>query len=270
MPKVSVIIVSFNTKELIEKCLRSIKGPWEIIVVDNASTDGSAEIIKKKYPNVTLIESKTNLGFARANNLAMKKASGEYFLLLNSDAFLQDDTIINCLKTKADVVGCKLTYPDGRFQPSAGELPNPLNMTMWLLGMSNSYHPKSIKSGPKGWITGAFMFIKREVYETTGGFDEKIFMYGEEVEWCKRITDAGYKIWYTSEFSIVHIQGGSGGQALVKEMQGIKYYFSKHHPQYLDLIKFLILLGSIMRLIAFTMLGNKSRQLAYKQILTGL
>ncbi len=282
MDKVSIIIVSYNTKDITDRCLASIKEDAEIIVVDNASTDSSAEMITQKYPKAKLIVCKTNLGFTGGNNLGMAKANGDYFLLLNSDAFLEKDTLGKCLEhiAKFDVIGCKLTYDDGKLQPSAGYLPNPINTFLWVFGIDTlpivkklipSVHPKYpeffSKNRQVGWVTGAFMFLRREVYTKTGGFDEKYFMYTEEVDWCKRIINHGFKVWYVSDFSVVHLQGASQqnmNKALVREMQGMVYYFEKYYPQWP--MRMIIKLGNFARVLAFKIMGQPKRAAVYKEI----
>jgi GT2 family glycosyltransferase len=295
MLKVSVIIVSFNTLDITEKCLRHLVDSnlknKEIIVVDNASSDGSAQMITQKFPEVKLIKSDKNLGFTGGNNLGLKQASGEFILLLNTDAFVQPDTLDKCLEIFSkhpdyDVLGCKLTFADGTFQPSAGYLPNPLNTFLWVWGvdvlplfkqMIHSVHPQGsefFKAREVGWITGAFMFMKRVVYEKTSGLDEHFFMYMEEIEWCKRIYQAGYKIWYEPSIEIVHLMGASNNfdlsQAYFKEMQGLIYFFKKHYPELAGFMKLLIRGGNLARVIAFTIVGMPDRAETYKQILASL
>lgn len=291
MDKISIIIVSYNTKAITEKCLESVqnsnlKNQIEVIVVDNASTDGSVEMIKTEFPKVKLLANKENLGFAKGNNLGMQKATGEYILLLNSDAFLGKDTLSKCLDymDQADVIGCKLTYADGSLQPSAGYLPNPLNTFLWVWGIDtlpifknfiSSVHPQQprwfIKNREVGWVTGAFMFMKRKVFEKTGGFDNQYFMYGEEIDWCKRIHIAHFKIMLIADFSVVHLVGASQQSrknAYVREMQGMVYYFKKHYP-YLPM-QLVIKFGNLARVFAFKVAGKSDRAAIYQEIFNSL
>jgi dTDP-4-dehydrorhamnose reductase len=196
------------------------------------------------------------------------------------DAFLQKDTLTKCLNYDFDVFGCKLTFEDGSLQPSAGYLPNPINSFLWIWGIDTwpilknmlpMVHPKNsgffAKSKPIGWVTGAFMFMKRSVFEKTGGFDEKYFMYGEEIEWCKRINDAGFKVGYIADFSIVHLQGASQpnrDRAFVNELQGLIYYFKKHYSFWP--MRFIIKWGSLARILAFKIAGKPDRAVVYKKI----
>jgi len=298
---VSVIILSFNTKDITNKCLGKLylakkaadkqMIETEVIVLDNASSDGSVEMIRNKHPWVKLIVSRQNTGFAKGNNIAMQEASSEYFLLLNSDAFVEKLTLVKAVNyfekhPEVDVLGCRLNYPDGTFQPSAGELPGPNNIATWLLGLElipatyrflSPIHPKNIsyfsRDREVGWVMGSFMMLRRKVYEKTKGFDENFFMYTEEVEWCKRIKKAGFKIFYTPSFSVVHIGKASSKfvetTPLVREMTGMKLFFKKHHPDYLAFLSLLIWFSSVLRLIVFGLFGKKEKARAYWRIISG-
>lgn len=288
---ISVVIVSYNTKDITDKCLNCIGDQAEVIVVDNASTDGSVEMIRRKYPKVKLLAQKTNTGFTGGNNIGMQASSGDYILLLNSDAFLEKDTLRKCLdymqtNPRCDVLGCRLTFADGSFQPSAGYLPNPINTFLWVWGVDvlpvfkhliPSVHPQQaafFTARQVGWVTGAFMFMKRPVYEKTRGFDEKFFMYMEEVDWCKRIDQAGFQVWYTPNFSVVHLQGASNkfdmSRGLVREMQGLVYYFNKHYRYISGLMKLVIWWGNLARIVAFTVVGKPERADVYRTIIKAL
>jgi GT2 family glycosyltransferase len=290
---ISIIIVNWNTKDVTDECLADIKKTIdegklnvEVIVVDNGSTDGSSGMILRKYPWVNLVTSKENLGFAKGNNLGFKKTNpkNKYLLLLNSDAFIRKDTFIKSIKyfeenNKCDVLGCKLENKDGRLQPSAGFLPTPLTVSLWMIGLNRfGVHPKNKdffeKSREVGWITGAFVFMKREVFEKTRGFDEKFFMYMDEVEWCKRAKNLGYHIFYTPGFSVTHLDKASAQglpENLIRvyglEILGLKYYLRKYYHDHLIYLLPIIRLGILTRLIAFKFLGRELRQKAYSQIL---
>ena len=298
----SVIIISYNTCEITKECLsrlipairqfeQSVGLKIEVILVDNNSSDGTADIVKKNYPWVRLIVSKENLGYAKANNLAMKKARGKYFLLLNSDAFVRKNTLVKTWRfggdNKYDVVACRLNYKNEELQPSAGFLPNPLNITTWMLGIANfplirnlappvhvKYPAFFKKPREIGWAMGAFMFLKREVFEITGGFDEYYFMYTEEVEWFKRIHDLGFKVMYTPNFSIIHLDkassGGDNSRAIIAEKTGLIYYSKKHLSGWTGYIRLLIYLGSFWRTVGFIALGRPRQALAHKKVLKSI
>ena len=191
---VSIIIVNWNEKEMLRKCLESIKSntiyyPYEIIVVDNNSNDGSQEMIKMYFPWVKLIENKENLGFSRANNIGIKTSKGEYVLLLNNDTEVKKGWLMNLIEfaennKKFGVVGPKLLYQDGSVQQLKG-------------------YPDTSKE--VDFVTGAAFLIKREVINKVGLLDEGFSpIYYEDKDYCMRVLKAGYKIGYTSSSVIVH------------------------------------------------------------------
>lgn len=300
-PDISIVTASYNTREITDKCLKYLgravgyarrKGyEVEVVVVDNGSKDRSAEMIAKKYPWVKLTISKVNTGFSGGNNLGMKQSSGKYILLLNLDAFVKEETLVESLEYMkrnkgCDVMGVRLLNKDGSLQPTAGYLPGPGNTLQWLLGLDvvdefpaawrlvQVMHPRNpgffAKEREVGWIMGAFMFMKREVYEKTGGFDEKIFMYMEEVEWCKRMRDEGFRIWYVPSIAVTHLGQASSGfdlrKPLIREMEALPYYFAKHYPEWVGIIKLAMKAGVGLRWLAFNVLGQKERADIYREM----
>jgi len=292
----STIVLSYNTKDITDECLRrlqssvvscqrKLKNKIEIIVLDNASSDGSVEMIKRNHPYVRLIESKENTGFSKGNNIGLKQAKNPYILLLNSDVYVEDDSITASLEyfqknPDCDVLGPKLIFGDGSFQPSAGNLPSPFNIPCWILGLSLipvvkeltfPFHPnyKSFFSNAKevGWVSGAFFMLKREVFIKVGGFDESIFMYLEEVELCKRIDLAGFNIWYVPSIQVTHLHGASSSAdksvIFIRELSGLKVYLKKYYCLAYPLVKVFLILGLIIRIIAFSFLGKFNRANAY-------
>ncbi len=228
---VSIIIVSFNTRDLLRKCLQSIiqeaaQTKHEIIVIDNASKDHSAEMVAQEFPEVRLIRSDVNLGFGVANNAAIKMAQGQYILLLNSDAFLHERALEKALhnistEPRVGIGGGRLVGPQGEWQPSARLFPSFLNEFLQMSGLAAKY-PKSRFFGRYNrtwdfpehscltdWITGAFAIIPRVVFEAVGGFDENFFLYYEEVDLCKRIKDKGYTVAYWGDVIVTHLGGES-------------------------------------------------------------
>lgn len=302
-PGLSIIIVSWNTKDVTDKCLRYLKAAvdnvcdkldTEVIVVDNNSNDGTSEMVEKKYPWVKLIRSGINLGYAKGNNLGFKNSNSKnkYLLLLNSDAYVEKDTLANSLdyfinNKECDVLGCKLLRGNGTLQPSGGYLPTPVSVWSWFWGLDlvplinkffNQFHPRDnefFKSDRKvGWVQGAFLFMAREVFEKTKGFDEKLFMYMDEVEWSRRVYDFGYNIFYTPRFSITHLDRASAHQNSEKmaqtyslEVIGLVYYLRKYYPEKLSLLLPLLRLGAYLRWFAFFILGNETRKQAYMKVL---
>lgn len=292
----SVIILSYNTKDITKRCLihllqakdyceKRLGNKIEVIVLDNASEDESAEMVRQDYPWVKLIKSKENTGFSKGNNIAMKKAKYPYMLLLNSDVYMEEDSLYKALayfrvNLNCDVLGARLDYASGKLQPSAGNLPNPLNIIFWILGLSllplidvliPPFHPKNksffSKAHQAGWIMGAFFALKREIFEKTSGFDEDLFMHMEEVEWCKRINAMGFKIWYVPQVEVIHLHGASTrfdlSASFLNELTGIKYYLKKHYFFWYLPTKLFLILGLILRTIVFSLLGKTQRARIY-------
>lgn len=235
MIDISVIIVNYNVKELLEQCIASVLNAApglkvEIIIVDNNSFDGSVSYIKSKFPagsGVRIIESPVNLGFAKANNLGAAEAKGEYLLILNPDTILQEDTLVKTLEfyrsnTNTGALTCKLILPNGKLDLACRRsFPTPSVAVYRILGLSKLF-PKSRLFGKYNLtyldendthevdaIVGAFMLIKASVYREVKGFDEDYFMYGEDLDLCFRIKKAGYKVYYYPGTSIIHYKGES-------------------------------------------------------------
>lgn len=292
----SVIILSYNTKDVTLRCLSKLKTSIDfcknklgnkiaVVVLDNASEDGSVQAIKKEFPWVKLIEEKENTGFSKGNNIAMKKSKNTYILLLNSDVYLQENSLYKALayfrvNLNCDLLGARLNYSDGRLQPSAGSLPNPLSLIFWILGLSllplvnkfiPQFHPRDrrffSKAHQVGWVMGAFLVLKRKIFETTGGFDENLFMHMEEVEWCKRIKDVSYKVWYVPQVEVVHLHGASTNfdltSGFLNELKGIKYYLLKHYRFYYLPVKIFLLFGLLLRFIVFSIFKKPTRARVY-------
>lgn len=229
--QLSIIIVNYNAQDLLRACLISVFEhtkaiDFEVIVVDNASTDGSREMLEQRFLNVKKILNSVNHGFAAANNQAIKQASGDYILLLNSDTVVPDEAINKTLEymrrnPEAGIVGCKLLNPDGTLQPSCRSFPSIWNLfteSLFLYRVFNGtelfgkyymsfFDHESIREVEV--VMGAFMLIRREVFEQVGLFDEDYFMYAEETDFCYRAYKLGYKTYFFPEASIIHIGGGS-------------------------------------------------------------
>ncbi len=231
----SVIIVSYNVEHFLRRTIQSVYRAQqdlnlEVFVVDNASKDGSVEMVRSTFPQVKLIESDKNLGFAKANNLALKQASGKFLMLLNPDCILQEKTLttlIQFLKDNPDAgaVGPKLLNRDGTFQAtSKRSVPTPWVSFCKLSGLSKLF-PKSrvFNRYELGYLdpdevnevevlTGAAIMITREVYDKVGGLSEDYFMYGEDIDWSRAIANAGWKVFYVPTTQIVHYKGESTRQ----------------------------------------------------------
>lgn len=230
--EVSIIIVSYNTKALLRQCLDSITEagitvPYEIIVVDNASVDGSAEMVAEEYPGITLVRNDENLMFAKGNNQGIVLAASKYILLLNSDTVIHRvmvDGLVAFMDShpKAAAVGPKVVNPDGSLQSKGAPLPSVTQTALAICGVlqNNRLEKPTSKVLPGycwreddirkvGWISGCCMMLRARVVKAIGGLLEELFFYREEVEWCYRAQKAGYEIWYYPAMSIVHLGGMS-------------------------------------------------------------
>ncbi|HUW24325.1 MAG TPA: glycosyltransferase family 2 protein [Patescibacteria group bacterium] len=241
--KLSIIILSWNTRELLNQCLKSLElGPEvEVIVVDNGSTDGSAQAVKKEFPGVKLIINKENLGFSKGNNEGIKRAQGDYIMLLNSDTLIKKGAIeklINFLDEHSEIgiVGPKLLNQDGSPQSNCGRFPNLLVALVMLFaehwGADNFVRCSPAKSGLADWLMGAAFMARKEVFEKIGGLDEQLFMYMEEVEWFYRSRKAGFLTYFFKEAEIIHLGRGSAKHGkkdpIINIYRGLLYFYRKH------------------------------------------
>ncbi len=230
--KLSVVIVNYNVEYFLEQCLLSVKRAMkgiegEVFVVDNNSLDNSVTMVRRKFPEVHLIENKANVGFSRANNQAIKKAKGEYILLLNPDTVVEDDTfkkVIDFMDThpEAGGLGVKMVDGSGNFLPESKRgLPTPATAFYKMFGLSSLFPRSKVfskyhlgyldndKIHEVDVLAGAFMLLRKSVLDITGLLDESFFMYGEDIDLSYRITQAGYKNYYFPETRIIHYKGES-------------------------------------------------------------
>lgn len=246
---VSVIIVNYNVRDFLHQSLQSLQKALkgirsEIFVVDNASDDGSAEMVKRRFPRIRLVANSVNLGFAKANNLALKKARGKFILLINPDTIVQEDTIrvmVEFLRNhpEAGLAGCKILNPDGSFQPACRRgFPTPWVAFTKIFGLSKLF-PKTKFFGkynltylnteetyPVDAVSGSFMMVRKETFEQVGGLDESYFMYGEDLDWCFRIRQAGWRIFYVHSTQIIHYKGESTRRSSLDEIH--TFYEAMH------------------------------------------
>lgn len=252
MSDISIVIVNYNVKDHLDACVASIyksnggKYKLEIFIVDNNSIDGSSLLIKNKYPEVNFIANEKNLGFSKANNIALRKVTGKYVLILNPDTILEEGTfeklISFCENNKdAGAVGSKLIQANGKLDlackrsfPSLGvALPKILGLSKIfpkskIFGKYNLTYLDENETYEVDAICGAFMFIPRVVLDKAGLFDEDYFMYGEDLDLCFRIKKSGYKIFYYPEVKTVHLKGEStkkSGIAYVNNFYGAMNIF---------------------------------------------
>lgn len=281
---ISVVIVNYKVKEYISNLLSSLekaKGELslQIIVVDNNSGDDSISYLSKRYPEVTYIENQENLGFGKANNQALDIADGEYTLIINPDTLVSEDTLQVLVahmieNDRCGACGCKILNPDGSFAPeSKRSVPTLRTAISKVLGL-NSIFPKSKLFGSYylGWIdpdepaqipvlSGSFMFWRTNVLKTLGGFDERFFMYGEDIDLCYRIQDTGYHIDYVPATSIIHYKGESTRKGDLKYVRifnkALFQFFDKHHSKnYSQLFKGLVFIAIWVRIFLSFILNN--------------
>ncbi|MBF8296342.1 MAG: glycosyl transferase family 2 [Bacteroidetes bacterium] len=254
-PLLSIIIVNYNVRDFLhhalvslQKAMKGMKG--EIIVVDNASDDGSIEMVRRRFPAVQLVASKSNLGFAKANNVGLKRARGKYILLINPDTLVQEDTLrvmLRFFEENHDVglAGCKILNPDGTFQLACRRsFPRPWAAFTKMVGLSALF-PNSRLFGRYNLtylspdetyeidaVSGSFMMVRRAAYEQVGGLDEDFFMYGEDLDWCYRIQRAGWKNYYVHSTQIIHYKGESTKRSDLNEIrtfyQAMHLFVQKH------------------------------------------
>ena len=280
--EVSIIIISYNNFNLLKSCLNSIYKhidgfSFEVIVVDNNSTDLGLEDVISEFENLKLIRNESNLGFSKANNQGVEIAKGENILLLNNDTELLDDSILEILKfvknsTQPTIGAAKLQNIDFSFQPSAYKFPslsrlifsnlffeivfkNVSQFNKYYLRIDEEYVPQIVNS-----VIGAFMIMKKETFINLGGFDEEFFFYHEDTDLCYRLTKSGGKTVYFPQISVIHVGGASTKQIqwfqLKNKVIARFKYFYKHYPLYYYLFAIIIEhCGNLVRSIIYSILG---------------
>lgn len=274
--KLSIILVNWNTRELTHNTLASVYREtsgidFEVIVVDNKSADDSVAMIKRDFPQVKLIENTNNDGFAKGNNLGLTIAQGEYLMLLNTDTIVHDKAItklVSYLDTHTDtmMVGPRLLNGDGTFQHACRRnLPDIWNSFFHLFGFTKlfknnaainnykKYNQDPNTTEPVTALSGAAMLFRRKVYEHTGGLDERFFMYGEDLDFCKQVFDEGWITMYVADAKITHFGGGSSAKrrtkSLVNFYEAMWLYYDKHfRAQYFFIFNWVVWLGIKVRM----------------------
>ncbi len=248
---VSIILVSWNTRELLLGCLESLPAAVgtlraDVWVVDNGSADGSVMAVRERFPLVQLIENNGNPGFAAANNQAITASTGRYTLLLNSDTIAEPASIEQLVRfadrqPSAGIIGARLLNPDGSFQASFADFPSLRSELLSVTGIGPrlfgrwypNYGPRRSQAARRvDWIQGACMLARRSAIERAGLMDEQYFMYNEETDWCMQMWRAGWEIWYLPEAQIVHYGGQSTRQvrhAMVQALYRSKVRFFRKH-----------------------------------------
>jgi len=282
--QLSVVIVSYNTRELLNDCLKSVTVASkdldvEVFVVDNNSADNTAEMVKKVFPRVKLFANEKNLGFSKANNQAIKKARGEYVLILNPDTKVLPDTFTKMISfmeanPAVGVATCRVEFPSGKLDVDCRRhFPTPWRAFTYFSGLSKlfkgskifdqynyGYQPDTKEQAIDACV-GAFMIIPRAAIEKVGMFDEQFFFYGEDLDWCYRFREHGYQIIYTPITKIVHYKGASSGikkssqevtkatietrkTVMLQSVRAMRIFYKKHYEKkYPFFITWIVILG---------------------------
>jgi GT2 family glycosyltransferase len=287
----SIFIVNYNTKKLTMECIDSIYKAtiedyeFEIFVVDNASMDCSVEMIKNSFPNVHVIENAENVGFSKANNQAITLSKGRYVLLLNSDTIVEKNTISDMIRfmdtnPNAGASGCKVVLPSGDLDKACHRgFPTPSASFYYLTGLDKRYshnpkytayhmsHLDMNKIHEIDCLVGAFMIVRRKTIHEIGLLDESYFMYGEDIDWCYRIKQAGWKIYYNPQVKITHYKGASSRKKPIKiiyEFHRAMYIFHRNHfsKKYYFFVNWIVYSGISIKLI-FSVLSNFFKRSVY-------
>ena len=280
--KLSVVILNYNVRYFLELCLQSVEAalkgiPSEIIVIDNNSKDGSCAMVKSKFPSVTIIENNSNVGFSKANNQAVRVAKGEYVCILNPDTVVAEDTfesVLNFAENQINlgIIGCRLIDGSGEYLPESKRNIPHLNIAIKkLVGNSEGYyanHVKEFDTAKVDILVGAFMLLKRSLYNSLGGFDEDYFMYGEDIDLSFKSLKKGCDNYYFGNTSIIHYKGESTqkNSVYLKRFYGAMQVFYKKHFKSNVLLDFGFFLG-ISLMIWLKPLKQPQAKTSYKPVL---
>lgn len=256
-PDVSIVVVTWNAKRYVLECLESLYAhpssrATEIIVVDNDSSDGTPEEIRAAYPRVTLIQNEANVGFAKGNNIGIAAAKGRYLCLVNSDVVVPAgciDTMLNYLEEnpRVGLLGPRMLAPDGSIGLSVKNFPTVWNTFCCALGLHSLFPNSRVLGGfePRGFcysksadvevVSGWFWAVRREAIAEVGGLDERFFMYGEDMDWCRRFQQAGLRVAYCATAEALHYGAASSSRTparfYVEMYRANLQYFRKHHAK---------------------------------------
>lgn len=287
----SIIIVNYNVKEFLQNLIHSIEKASsniskEIIVIDNASDDGSVDIVKEKFPSVKFIINKNNIGFGSANNQGLEIAQGKFILFINPDCIVSEDTFDKMIHffqkhSECGLAGCKILNSDGSLQLACRRsFPGPWTSFTKVTGLSNLFPKSKIfarynltyldenKTYEVDAVSGSFMMIRREIYEKVGGFDEQFFMYGEDLDLCYRVQQSGYKVFYFHDTQIIHYKGESTKRSNLDETKlfyDAMHLFVKKHLSSFPIVEIILRTAIGFRKL-FAFLGK--RKLALLTALT--
>lgn len=280
---VAVVIVSYNTRELLARCLESLSGEGasETVVVDNGSTDGSAALVSERFPGVRVIANETNTGYGSAANAGIRGVSAPFVLLLNADTEVQPGCLAALARAAARapqraIIAPAIMDPSGTAEPSCFPFPGTLGWLLEneplatvtrnvapLMRRAASFRPRDTEH-PVPWALGCALLIRRAALEEVGGFDESYFMYYEEVDLSRRLTDAGWQIWFTPEARVKHVGGASTSQArtamLIRHFESTVQYYRRHHSG----LRLALWLG-VLRAKRLALLARDSAQLVVER-----
>lgn len=254
--RLDIVIVSYRCRGLLEDCLGSLRarpptGGARVWVVDNASKDGTVEMVKEEFPEVELIASDENLGFSKANNVAIRRGSAPYVLALNPDTLMTGgalDYMLELMEQKPEVgmSGCRLELPDGTFDHAARRsFPTPLGalahftrIGRWKKAPARlaQYRAPEVESGPVDAVNGAFMLMRRKALDEVGLFDEGYWMYMEDLDLCYRFAQAGWITWYDPAVKVIHVKAGTSGKNRKPRVNyafhyGMYRFYRKHYAR---------------------------------------
>ncbi len=284
--QLSIIVVSYNTRQLLEQCIRSVYEHtthvnFELIVIDNNSSDGSPQMIRENFENAKLICNDKNVGFGSANNQGMRISRGKFLLLLNSDTIVFKDSILKLVQLleqqpQIGMVGPKVLNKDWSLQPSFGTYPDLKSEFLRACLLDSHLTRRAINRDARingsepfavDWVSGCCLMLRKPVFEQTGGFDENFFLFNEEVDWCLRARKAGWQIAYFPGAEIVHFGGKSVKQdyfTFISSRYETRLRFAEKHFHFIKKLLFRIIgvFALLVRLglITFAGAANKNEQ----------
>lgn len=292
MKTIAVCIISYNTRDLLRECLYSVlkQNTDEIVVVDNASTDRSVEMMKEEFPSIALISLSENIGFGAASNRGIETCTSEQIVLLNADTRMKPgslQTLRNYLEEhpEAAIIGPRILNPDATLQTSCFHFPTPLHIFLYISGLYRSIPHLPIlrhrtlqkiaseSARPVPWILGAALAFRRETFERLGGFDESFFMYFEEVDLCYRLFLQGKQIYFVPEAEIIHVGGGSTTQRLawshIQFFSSLAQFYRKHYSWHLlTEMVFAVKVMALFKLVRDSILLKMKRDVIHQSALS--
>jgi GT2 family glycosyltransferase len=282
-PSIDVVIVSYRCKELLRECLRSLRehppsGGMTVHVVENASGDGTANLVRSEFPEVTLTVAPRNLGFGAASNVAIRSGSARYVLCLNPDTRVTPGALDQLLdlmeeRCKVGISGCRLELEDGSFDYAAKRwFPTPLSALGHFTGVGRqrdsgvlaAYRAPEVESGPVDAVNGAFMLIRRSALDGVGLFDEGYWMYMEDLDLCYRFAEAGWVTWYEPSATVVHVKAGSSGPVRSPKLNyafhfGMFRFYRKHYAPTRNRLVNMVVYGGIAVKLVVSVVRNALR-----------